>query len=447
MNKRIIMLMVAALALLSASGQVNFIGGQYRVLEVTPDKASTGLDMIYVVYDTEDVTMSFNSQSGERAVWYSFDSRGAAYREPIQAVKWDGFSTVLEHVVPNTGYVIEEGGVDVFYCWVVNYADYFLELNDFFIINDNPCSFIGFRVDGSAPRIPYASITGHDQELDREIKLTYNTLEWKDSLHWQQTQVVESFESLEGSIGITPPLCDTEFVLSGDRFLKEWDLEKFLDDVFYSSQSTQAVGCNATAVQDNVTEETSGGLGGSAPAHIVFTGYPTEAVVYRVWEMATDQDFENVILQFNQDEVDYTFNETGIYYMRYMVANADGSCEAYSDTYTINVSESQLGDETGRLPNVLVLGQGEWKVPHKSIIEFHCWIFNRWGNQVYEFTDPESGWDGMYHGKYVDAGVYYCVVTATGSDGQKYKKRGDISVLRYKGSEGTSNGVDTGAAL
>ena len=66
-----------------------------------------------------------------------------------------------------------------------------------------------------------------------------------------------------------------------------------------------------------------------------------------------------------------------------------------------------------------------------------------------EFTDPGSGWDGTYRGKLVDTGVYYYVVTALGSDGVKYKKRGDISILRYKrGGEGTSGdgsgGVDTG---
>ena len=155
--------------------------------------------------------------------------------------------------------------------------------------------------------------------------------------------------------------------------------------------------------------------------------------------MATDEDFENVILQWNQDEVDYTFNEWGTYYMRYMVANADGSCEAYGDTYTISVKESQL-----ECPNVFSPGSTPgvndvWKVTYKSLVEFHCWIFNRWGNLVYEYTDPGGGWDGTYHGKLVDTGVYYYVVTALGSDGEKYKRRGDITILRYKkGAAGTS---------
>ena len=68
---------------------------------------------------------------------------------------------------------------------------------------------------------------------------------------------------------------------------------------------------------------------------------------------------------------------------------------------------------------------------------------------MYEYTDPDGGWDGTYKGRLVDTGVYYYVVTATGSDGVKYKKRGDITILRYKrGASGTSGngtgGLDTG---
>ena len=157
--------------------------------------------------------------------------------------------------------------------------------------------------------------------------------------------------------------------------------------------------------------------------------------------MARDEAFEETILQFNQDVVDYTFNDTGTYYMRYMVANESGSCQVYGDTiYTIMVSESYIPE---RLPNIFTPGSTEhvndvWTVPHKSLVEFHCWIYNRWGTLLYEFTDPNGGWDGTYHGRLVDTGVYYYVVTATGSDGVKYKRRGDINILLYKGNSGSS---------
>ncbi len=447
MNKRLITLMAAALALLSASGQVSFTSvGEHEPIVINLSDNHTSLNKIYVVYDTEGVGMTYTATTGDVVHWQTYDSRGGGYPEDV-AVRHEGMTTTLDQVIPNKGYIITEGTTP-FYCWVVNYADYYLELNDLFFNNESPCSLISFRVDGHADAIPYYTIDGRRQILDREIKLTYNTLVWDDSTHWQENEVVETFPALDQSVAIDPPLCNTEFLMTGDRFLEEWGLEEGAQsDYFY----TQAVNCGSSAVQElrgnNNEKGIDNGLGGSAPVHIVFTGYPTDAVVYRVWEFASDPEFENVTLQFNQDELDQTFTEAGTYYVRYRVANADGTCEYYGETYTVTVSESELV-----CPNIFSPGSTEgvndiWKVSYKSLVEFHCWIFNRWGNLVCEFTDPGSGWDGTYHGRLVDTGVYYYVVTALGSDGVKYKKRGDITILRYKKGEGSGTGtgtIDTG---
>ena len=441
MNKRMIMLMAAALALLSASGQVTFRGvGEHKVIEVTPDM-NTGLNKIYVVYDTQGVSMSYPSTNGKRAEWYSFDYKGINIDE-IPGVRWDGRSTTLSQVIPNKGYKIEETGGRPFYCWVVNYADYMMSLNDIFWDNDKPCSLLTLKVDGIAPAIPYASVNFRPMVLDRELELTYYTKVRDDSTDWQLKKVIDYYESLNSTIQINQPLCDTKFTLRGDRFLKEWGLEEVVESRDYV---THAVSCGATADQeDRGYDNEKGnkdGLGGSAPVHILFTGYYTDAVVYRVWEIATDPDFENIIMSFPyQDELDYTFNDAGAYYVRYRVANDDGSCEDLSEIGPITVSESEL-----QCPNIFSPGSTEgvndvWKVSYKSLIEFHCWIYNRWGNLVCEFTDPGSGWDGTYHGQLVDTGVYYYVVTATGSDGVKYKKRGDITILRYTRGAGAAGG-------
>ena len=435
MNKRIIMLMAAALALLSASGEVEFTGvGEYPVIKVTPER-STGLDAIFVIYDTQGVGVTHTSDAGNRASWKRFDF------EEIP-VLWNGYSTTLSQVKPNMGYIIEEDDKLPYCFWVVNYADYMMSLNDMFCESISPCNMLRLRVDGTAPKIPYTTTNGRPMVLDRELELSYSTLEWNDSTHWQEKEMVEVYESLDYGIEIGQPLCNTVFMLTGDRFLKEWGIEETVESRYYE---TQAVNCGSSAVQeyrDNNNEKgLESGLGGSAPVHIVFTGYPTDAVVYRLWEIASDPEFEEVMLQFNQDELDYTFNDAGSYYVRYKVANADGTCEYYGETYQITVTESELV-----CPNIFSPGCTEgvndvWKVSYKSLVEFHCWIFNRWGNLVCEFTDPGGGWDGTYRGQLVDTGVYYYVVTATGSDGVKYKKRGDITILRYtKGASGTSSG-------
>ena len=69
---------------------------------------------------------------------------------------------------------------------------------------------------------------------------------------------------------------------------------------------------------------------------------------------------------------------------------------------------------------------------YKSIVSFKCWIFNKWGVQICYLDSPDKGWDGRYHGKYVDPGVYYYVIEAKGSNNQKIKLKGHINILRSK---------------
>ena len=196
MNKRMISLMAAALALLSVSGQVEFTGvGEYHVIEVTPEM-TTGLNKIFVVYDTDGVGMTFESSTGEPATWERFYYRdGNLVMEPVSGVRWNGQETTLDKIIPNTGYKIQEGSNHPYYYWVVNYADYYLELNALSHNDEAPCSLITFNVDGHGDAIPYFTIDGRRQVLDRNIKLYYNTLEWDDSTHWQEQEVAESFAS------------------------------------------------------------------------------------------------------------------------------------------------------------------------------------------------------------------------------------------------------------
>ena len=59
----------------------------------------------------------------------------------------------------------------------------------------------------------------------------------------------------------------------------------------------------------------------------------------------------------------------------------------------------------------------------------HAYIFNRWGQKLYEWTDPAGEWDGTYNGKVVKDGTYFLLVKAKGADGRKYNIRKDVNVL------------------
>ena len=67
---------------------------------------------------------------------------------------------------------------------------------------------------------------------------------------------------------------------------------------------------------------------------------------------------------------------------------------------------------------------------YQSIVEFHGYIYNRWGQLLFEWTDPSTGWDGTHNGHPVKEGVYFCLVKARGADGRVFNIRRDVNLLR-----------------
>ena len=311
--------------------------GEYPVIELIPEE-STGLDKIFVVYNTDEVKMNYTASTDDAVKWERFDgSSGQFIIEGLTDTTHTGNVTTLNHVIPNTGYRITEGS-QINYYWVVNYADHYMELNDVSINDEAPCNLLTINVDGHADAIYYYTVNGNRQVLDRDIKLRYYTQVWNGNYgYWWEEAAVESFASLDEGIEIVPPLCGTTFVLTGDRFLKAWEQEQALESWYYYFQ---AVDCRSIVTPKYNVEIMDGVFSGTAPLELSFTGRHTDAVGYRVWEMATDPDFENIILQFNEDEIDFTFNEAGIYYVRYRVANENRTCEAYGETYCIKVGRN-----------------------------------------------------------------------------------------------------------
>ena len=320
--------------------------------------------------------------------------------------------------------------------WVIDYSQYPLYLSTITPDNDGDCATATIHVEGSGNDIPFYTITGLRRVLSRGLQLQYYNLVWDDEAHYQQELVTDVQDAFKPIIVIPAPFCNTTFTLTGDRFMDFWGMTQTIESDTYE---TQAVEVHTTAVQearDNKNEKKTGdqGLGGSAPCHITFSSYCTDAVVHKEWQMATDQDFNNIVLRINQDEVEETFEEAGTTYWRFIGSNADGTCESYGGPYTVNIGESELFCPNVFTPGSSELVNDEWKVSYRSIVEFHCVIFNRWGNKIIELNDASQGWDGTYRGKLVPAGVYYYVIKARGSDGKVYNIDGDINIIRYRQS-------------
>ena len=64
------------------------------------------------------------------------------------------------------------------------------------------------------------------------------------------------------------------------------------------------------------------------------------------------------------------------------------------------------------------------------ISEFTIFIFDRWGEKVFQSTDPEFCWDGTYKGKQLDPAVFVYFITATLENKNTVAKKGNISLIR-----------------
>lgn len=188
----------------------------------------------------------------------------------------------------------------------------------------------------------------------------------------------------------------------------------------------------------------------SGPLEVAFYSNPTPGAQFYQWKIYKSTE---LLVTRNDRDIRYVFSEPGAY--RVVCAVNNQYCTSDSMEVSVQISESYLAVPNVFTPN----GDGkndEFRVAYRSLKEFHCWVYNRWGKLVYEWTDPAKGWDGTINGRPAAEGAYYYVIRALGTDAAKnagysskisytkkklkadesvigiYQMSGDINLLRGK---------------
>ena len=437
MNRPLLKIFLLALLLPASAGaaSLRFSGASLQPVEVAPE-TGTGLDAVYVVNSTSGLSMTFTASSATTTVEVErFDLRGASYPATVDpaTISRNGADVTLSTVEGGCGYIFREPS-RVSYFWIADYSTAPFTITAINPAPDQDCDRAYLIPSGDAPHMTYTSINGRSYDIDRQITLEYTTLTPDpENVRYNSASTSVSLPYVNGQIGITPPLCDTYFHLSGDRFLRAWNREQQCTSSRFTTSSVETItkATQTSRIADNEVKVETGSLGGSAPVEIEFEAAVTDAAVFTQWLMARDPEMDDIIYRTSDLSFKYTFTEMGTVYVQFQAANASGKCDVSSDQYSVFIGESML-----RCPNAFSPGatpgiNDEWKVVYKSIVSFECYIFNRWGEKMCEFHDPSQGWDGKYGGKVVPAGVYYYVIKAVGSDGRKYNLSGDINILGY----------------
>ena len=106
------------------------------------------------------------------------------------------------------------------------------------------------------------------------------------------------------------------------------------------------------------------------------------------------------------------------------------SCYTVSDVATIVIKPCDI-----TAPNIISLsspaGNELFYVDYDGLAEFQCYILNRWGNVIYEYSDPAGHWDGKTSsGDIVEEGTYFYRIDAVFEGGEKIQKHGFV-VVKY----------------
>lgn len=438
--KLILLSFLTILSCLTAKADgLTFSGSADRVW-AEKGTAATGLDYIYVARNVSGLTAVYTAKSPSAAVVIeTWGASGAAYGQPLAATDFSrqGATVTLRNLHGDTGYTITEDG-RASYFWIVDYSRHPFSARSLTPSEESDCDRTILNFSGTAAPITYYGINARAWTLSRDLELSYTTQTFSDdSFSYLTADRTVNLPSADGHINVEAPLCDTRFTLRGDRFLKFWGVET---EISSDNVAVKAIAAEARATQDgekpdNQVSVDTDGLGGSAPVEITFSGAVSEGVLFNEWQFSPYEDFSDITMRTQQTEFTQTFLETGTTYVRFTVANADGTCMADSPTFTVTIGESFLRCPNAFSPYGTEGVNDEWRVSYKSITSFVCYIFNRWGEKLCEFRDPSKGWDGRYKGKIVPAGVYYYVIKAKGSDGKNYDLAGDINIVKYNGGK------------
>jgi len=400
--------------------------------------SGSGVDYVFMFKDIRTAEITYNGTYVDQSsiTWTPFTNDNSPNK--VNPFSPEG----------DTGYRLTVDGNKIADIWVIDYKA--PTLSSIVEASSQPkeCKSVDLKIESDVSELTYQNYDGKQFKIPRNFELKYNTLSWSGTAWAPKDTTITISSPIASQKSVPAPYCSTKFTLSGDQFAEGLNLTK----ASVSSISTYtpvAVICHETSVVStrNATNEadrptTAKQISGSAPLDMIFYSNPNDPIVKNYnWEIFKDKSKTSIIGGRTDPTTPYTFTESGSYVVKVTVSN-DKAC-SFSDSVTVTVSTSSIVAPNVFTPN----GDGfndEFRVAYKSITSFHCWIYNRWGRLVYEWTDPMKGWDGNIGGKKAAPGAYFYIIKALGSDYDpnskadsktklrvgEYKLKGDINLLR-----------------
>lgn len=425
------------------------ISGNYRLVA-----GATGVDKVILF---EDLTAA--------DAYIAYTGTGiATWKDYSGATVQTGVGAETLYPQDATGYLLYEGDQLLESFYVLDYRQYQPDFETAQLTAEMDCDRTIVTLTADVPEMAYVTPQGQRTVIPHDGALRYVTLNWDGKEEYNDSTVVENVTVTGNPKGqvvtqtfLLPAIYrDTDLALAIDGFTADWGYR--VDSIFSEMLEAVAVCIHPVSVttsrdynEKGIENEPGrpideGTLQGSAPIEINFKSNANKPVAeFFRWRIYKGSEL--LVERFDEDQR-YTFRENGVYQVRCWAYN--DKCITDSAVFDISISESLL-----RVPNVFTPnGDGtndEFRVVYRSLAEFHCWIYNRWGKLVYKWDDPAKGWDGTINGRPAAEGAYYYIIRARGTDAEpdgKYhkvtiKRPADIGVYQVSGHinliRGTNN--------
>lgn len=443
MPKGLVISILLLLFLFPVSAQNNNtwtpIGNYTESPDIPP---GTGIRNIYIFRDLPGAELSFVTNA--TIVRFYKYTTSVAEKEPVSPADISSTSSggtttyTIANLEDSRAYFAEVDGGQGPVIWIVDYDKHLPQLNGIRVneSGDN-CKDLQLVIDKSDELYFYAN-NGGRHPIVRRYDISYETLEWNaEKREFADKTIEEKGLDIVTDWPVTAPLTDTYFRISGDQFARHFGLDFSASSDLYTAIRTEAhIYAEMTDANGATTSEIEN-VELSAPVEIFFYGrgnkipsYETKnqpATYFYVWNIYKEEDQANHIVRYTDTDIKYTFNEAGRYIVRLETSDQNAYCPD-STSMQVTISDYEMV-----APGYIILnGTHQFKVKYKSIFNFKCTIFNRWGNKIYEYNDPSLGWDGKHNGRTVSTGVYYYIITFESGDGKKHKASGAINALRPK---------------
>jgi gliding motility-associated-like protein len=163
---------------------------------------------------------------------------------------------------------------------------------------------------------------------------------------------------------------------------------------------------------------------------VVNFGKDTSLCILQSIVLDATHQFASYLWQDMSTNPSYMVNQSGVYWVRVSI---DSNC-IVSDTISIGYEDCH--DPRIFIPNSFTPDGDElndiFKIEtNENFKEFKMYIYNRWGEQIFESADKNIGWDGNYNGKPAPIDTYvYLLIAVVKETNVQIKESGMITVIR-----------------